>query len=306
MAKTTADTIREITRHHLTKGNGMLMGQCVTAVGWIAGTVPDCQGIVELPTTDVAGAAFAVGAALAGRRPIFVVRYQGFMWLNASSLVNYAAKSKEVWGVPAPVFIRAIGMEGGGTGHTASSCLHSIFMHTPGMPVAAPVTPGEYQSVWDWYLRHDDPVYVSEHRRTFTFDREIEDTFHDSPQITLFAISAARLNVIEALKILTERGVFCDVVNIVWLKPFEPGAKALNSLKAAGLGLVIDSDYEITGASRSLAYELMHATGARVHALGLEDRVCGAAVRCENITPSARLIVERVLFLVANAKASNV
>ena len=72
MGKTTAETINEVTRNHLTHGNGLLLGQCVTAVGWIGGTVPDCEGIVELPMTDVAGPGFAVGCALMGRRPIFV------------------------------------------------------------------------------------------------------------------------------------------------------------------------------------------------------------------------------------------
>ena len=55
MGRTTAETINEITRNHLTHGDGLLLGQCVTAVGWIGGTVPDCEGIVELPMTDVAG-----------------------------------------------------------------------------------------------------------------------------------------------------------------------------------------------------------------------------------------------------------
>ena len=60
----------------------------------------------------------------------------------------------------------------------------------------------------------------------------------------------------------------------------------------------MDSDYEISGASRSLAYELMHKTGARVHALGLEDRVCGVAPHLENITPSAEKIAAVVKKLV--------
>ena len=114
MGRTTAETIKEITRNHLINGNGLLFGQCVTAVGWVGGTIPDCEGIVEIPMTDIAGPGFAVGAALIGRRPIFVVRYQGFMWYNASSFVNYAAKSKEVWGKPCPIFIRSIAMEGNG------------------------------------------------------------------------------------------------------------------------------------------------------------------------------------------------
>ena len=61
--------------------------------------------------------------------------------------------------------------------------------------------------------------------------------------------------------------------HIVWLKPFQPTEEMISSLKKTKLGLVIDSDFEITGASRSIAYELMHQAGVPVHALGLEDRV---------------------------------
>ena len=38
---TLAETIREISRKHLEENNGLLLGQCVSAVGWINGTVPD-------------------------------------------------------------------------------------------------------------------------------------------------------------------------------------------------------------------------------------------------------------------------
>jgi len=72
----------------------------------------------------------------------------------------------------------------------------------------------------------------------------------------------------------------------------------LESLKRTKVGIVIDSDFEITGASRSISYELMHLTGASVHALGLEDRVCGAAPNLENITPSPQKITATIQTLV--------
>ena len=216
------------------------------------------------------------------------------MWYNVSSLVNYAAKSKQVWGVPVPIFIRSIGMEGKGIGHTASSCNHSIFMHSPGLPVAAPITPKEYQSVWDHFITHDDPIYVSEHRRSFTLTEEMEDIVQDDADVTVIAISAGRLNVMEAEKNLREKGTKCNIFNLLWLKPFKPSPNMLESLKKTKLGLIIDSDFEITGASRSIAYELMHATGVPVHALGLEDRVCGVAPSLENITPISEKIVDTI------------
>lgn len=298
MALTTADVIKEVTRKHLDEDNGLLLGQCVTAVGWIGGTVPDCENIVEIPMTDVAGPAFAVGAALKGRRPIFVVRYQGFMWYNASSLVNYAAKSKQVWGVSCPIFIRSIGMEGNGIGHTASSSLHSIFMHSPGMPVVAPMTPNEYRSIWQWYMDNDDPIYVSEHRRSFVLTDEMEDRVVEKAKITILAISAARLNALEAVEILSDLGIECNLIHQVWLKPFEPSRDLINSLKETKLGLVIDSGYQMVGASESFAYKLMHESKIPVFAYGIADKVCGVSKETENITPDAKSIVNKVLSLI--------
>ncbi len=297
MEYTVAETIKENTRKHLEENNGMLFGQCVSAVGWIGGTVPDCKNIVEIPMTDVAGPAFAVGAALMGKRPIFVVRYQGFMWYNSSSLVNYAAKSKDIWNQPCPVFIRAIGMEGGGVGHTASSSIHSIFMHMPGMPVAAPMTPKEWQDVWDYFMSHDDPIYCSEHRRSFTNKNEMpnEITAPDDADVTIVAISAARLNALEAVEELRKSGLRVNLFHQLWLKPFEPAPEMVRCLKNSKIGVVIDSDFEIAGASRSLAYELTHLAQKPVLALGIEDRSCGAAPRVENITPKKDKIVEFVM-----------
>ena len=122
MAKTVAETIRDLSKKILDKNKGIVIGQCLSAVGWVQNTVPaQKKGIVELPMTDVAGAGFAVGASLAGIRPIFILRFQSFLWLNASPIVNHAAKSKEIFGYGAPVFIRAIASEG-----SSSGPLHTI------------------------------------------------------------------------------------------------------------------------------------------------------------------------------------
>lgn len=296
MARTLSETIKLATRAHLKERNGLLLGQCVTAVGWIGGTVPEmteAEGIVELSMADVAGGGIAVGAALTGRRPIYVIRYQGFMWYNAPSIVNYAAKSKEMWGVPCPVFVRSLAMEGA-IGPVASASQHSMVMRMPGIPVVAPMTPGEWTEAWDHFMAHDDPMYVSEHRRSFAVDYEMQPTVTAKPRITVIAISAGRLNGAEAVKTLAAEGIECDLFHLVWLRPLKVPQGALESLKKSGLGLVIDSDMEVCGASRSVAYEMMLATQVPVHALGIEDRTGGFAPHLDNPTPTADKIHKRI------------
>ena len=67
MGKTLRDTIKDLIRVHLIKNKGLVMGQCLTAVGWVGGTLPELyekNGMIELSMADVAGGGIAVGAAL--------------------------------------------------------------------------------------------------------------------------------------------------------------------------------------------------------------------------------------------------
>ena len=125
-------------------------------------------------------------------------------------------------------------------------------------------------------------------------DYEMGPVLDPGARITLFAISAARLNAAIAVKRLAEEGIPCDLIHLFWLKPFEVTQAMLDSLKKTRHGLVIDSDFEIAGASRSIAYDLMHASGVPVHAMGLENRTAGFAPHLDNPTPPVEKIVQRV------------
>jgi len=164
------------------------------------------------------------------------------------------------------------------------------------------MTPGEWLKGWDYFMSHDDPVYVSEHRKSFGIDYEMPDLIRPDSRVTLIAISAARLGAREAVKRLEEQGIACDLFHLLWLKPFVPAPEILESLRRTGMGVVLDDDFEIAGPSRSIAYDLMHATGATVRALGLEDRTCGTAPHLENLAPPPARIVRAVEAMVSAVK----
>jgi pyruvate/2-oxoglutarate/acetoin dehydrogenase E1 component len=296
MAATVRDTIKEITRKHLTEGKGKCYGQCLTAVGWVGGTLPELyeeDGMVELSMADVAGGSIVTGAALSGERSIYVVRYQGFQWYNAVSVVNYAAKSKEIWNRPCPVFVRSIAMEGG-IGPVAGSSHHSLVHRMPGIKVLAPMTPGEYQLAYDLYMAGDDPYYVSEHRKSYDNTEEFQDVINDEADFTIFPISITRFEMKKLLELAEQEGIKLNIIHQLWLKPFyimDNWVPALTNSKYGGL--VTDDDY-VEGVASSIANQLSVATGKVVRTLGLEPRTAGFYPSVDNLPPTAEQIIEKL------------
>lgn len=293
---TVAETIREISREHIIKNKGLIFGQCLTAVGWIGGTIPELsEGLVECPMDDTFWVGLAAGASIGDEiRAIAVVRYQGFQWFNAVFFVNYAAKSKELWGIPCPMLMRSIAMDGG-IGPVAGGSHHSMFMRMPGLFVYAPMTPNEWKSGWEFFMAHDDPMYVSEHRKSFPINYEMEDVIRPNADITLLPISSTRLNANDAAEKIAKEGITCNIVHQVWLKPFEVTEKILDSLACSRYGgIVIDGDFE-NGAVKCLAFDIMQKIDKKIAVLGLEDRTAGFAPHLDNLPPTSLKIRNKII-----------
>ena len=297
MAKTVRETIKSITRQHLEVEKSLCFGQCLTAVGWVGGTLPEMyedEGMVEVTTADVANGGFVVGAGLQGVRPIYVVRYQGFQWYNSPMIVNYASKSKEIWNRPCPIFIRSIAMEGG-MGPVAGSSHHSLYQRMPGTKIISPMTPKEYEFAYQMFMDHDDVYYISEHRRSYDNTEELKDIYEDEPDVILFPIGITRFDALEAHKMLKDIGINASIHNLLWIKPFSAngGSWEYHLKKSKHGGLVLDDDYE-QGVASSIAHRMMIKTDKKVHTLGLEHRTAGFHKDSDNLPPSPKQIVDKV------------
>jgi len=304
MEKTVRETIKDLVRDHLLKKNSLCFGQCLTAVGWVGGTLPELyeeDGMVEVTTADVANGGFVVGAALKGIRPIYVVRYQGFQWYNAPIIINYACKSKEIWGIPCPIFVRSIAMEGA-IGPVAGSSHHSLFHRMPGNKVISPMTPNEYKLAYSEFMKDDDVYYVSEHRRSYDNHSELKNVIENSADFTLFPISITRFDAEKARIILKDQGYKINIIHQLWIKPFifkEEWKDALKNSKYGGM--VLDDDYE-EGVASSIAHAMMIQSYKKVYTMGLEHRTAGFHPDVDNLPPSPEKIAEKVKSIIESKK----
>jgi pyruvate/2-oxoglutarate/acetoin dehydrogenase E1 component len=296
MAKTLRETIKNIVRFHLKKRNGIVLGQCLTAVGWVGGTLPELyekDGMIELSMADVAGGGIAVGAALMKKRPIYVIRYQGFNWYNAPMIANYACKSKEIWKVPCPMLIRGIAMEGG-IGPVAGSSHHSIYFRMPGITIFSPMSPGEYKYLYEYFLKNDDVIYVSEHRKSFDNSLELTDKLDGKCDIIIFAISITRFEAKKVKEMFKKKNINVGIANIFWIKPFKIKNLWIKKLKESKYGgLVIDDDYD-SGVAKSIANDLTLRTGKKIFTLGLKNKSAGASKKTDNLPPNSKEIYRKI------------
>lgn len=278
-----ADAIRTAMQRHLDSGN-VVLGQNVSE--GLGDTIPTPHdNLLTLPTSDSSNAGVAVGFALAGRRPVFVVRFQPLLKFALPAL-EYAAKSKALWGIPCPIFIRAAALEGG-IGPVCSGAVHGLGMRCPGLKVVAPMTSEEWSRCWQEFLDGDDPVLCSEQRSSW--GNQPEDNMppltypNGAAAVSVFAIGSARHSLLEA-----SRKYPMNAYGIWRLKPLGPLPPLPRKV------LVVDCEPAICGTAEHVAMEVHRRTGARVEVLGLEDRVAGFSPESDVLTSSADAIIEAV------------
>lgn len=123
------------------------------------------ERILDTPISEIGIAGVAIGAAMAGMRPIADVQYGDFLFCMMDQLANQAAKMTYMSAgtVKVPMVMRApVGATGRGSQHAQS--LEAFFTHIPGLKVLAPSTAYDAKGLLKSAVRDDNPVLIFEHK----------------------------------------------------------------------------------------------------------------------------------------------
>jgi 2-oxoisovalerate dehydrogenase E1 component len=119
--------------------------------------------IINSPIAENAIFGIAVGAALAGQRPIAEVQFNDFAATGFNQLVNNAAKQRYRWGASVPMVVR---MPWGGLRHAGpyhSQNTEAWFYRTPGLKIVVPSSPEDARALMASAVADPDPVLYFEH-----------------------------------------------------------------------------------------------------------------------------------------------
>lgn len=292
MEKTLRDKIRDLTLKHIQKYNSLIFGQNLLDVGYVDNTLPKTKkNIVELPMSDITDGGIVTGSALMKRKPIYIIRYQGYNWLNCIFIMNYACKSKELWNRSCEMIIRGIANEGS-IGPVAGSSHISMLYRMPGIKILAPFTIKEYEKAYNMFEKDNSVYYFSEHRKSFGLSKEIKDHLPENPDIIIILISVTRL---EKEKVLIEnKNKRIAIINLFEIKPLKFSRKINTYIKKSKCKILIcDNDYE-DGLISILSHKINKKFKKEIYGLGLNNHSAGHHPKFDNLPPDSIKITKKI------------
>jgi pyruvate dehydrogenase E1 component beta subunit len=148
--------------------------------------------VIDTPVSESATTGAAIGASLAGMKPIVVHPRMDFMLYAMDAIVNQAAKWSHMFGGQAHpgVTIRSIINRGGEQGAQHSQALHAWFAHVPGLRVVMPSTVADARDLLIASVLCKDPVIYIDDRWLYEQEADLLpivelDLKDQKPQISL-------------------------------------------------------------------------------------------------------------------------
>jgi acetoin:2,6-dichlorophenolindophenol oxidoreductase subunit beta len=234
--------------------------------GSTRGLVDDfgAERVFGTPLSEDAMTGVAIGAAMAGMRPIHVHIRMDFLMLCMNQLINIAAKSRYMYDgqVSVPIVVRSMIGKSWGQGAQHSQGLHAMFMHVPGLKVVAPSNAFDAKGCLIHAIRDDNPVIFVEHRLlyftdTFVPEEPFEVSFGNArvctkgDDITIVGISNMLVECLRAHEMLADVGIQAEVIDPISLVPLDVDTIARSARRTNRL-LVVDNGWTNCGASAEI------------------------------------------------------
>jgi len=221
------------------------------------------------PISETAEIGMAVGAALAGYRPVVELYMAEFMLVAMDQVVNEAPRFRYMSGgqVSVPLVLKAgYGFTAGWAGqHTGT--IYGMFMGVPGLKVAVPSTAADAKGLMATAIRDDNPVVYFHHYLLTLEHGEVPDGEYLVPfgeatvrreggDVTIVATGWTVDRALEAAQRLAVDGIEAEVIDPRTLAPLDTQT-ILESVDRTGHLVVVDQATRHASAASVIAAEVV-------------------------------------------------
>ena len=269
---TYADALREALREEMLRDpRVVLMGE---EIGVFEGVYKVTRGLLkefgpgrvrDTPISEAAIAGAAVGAALAGLRPVAEIMYMDFVTICLDQIATNAAKMRFMSGgkLKVPFVLRTQYSLGRMHGAQHSQFYPSIFFQVPGLKIVLPSTPHDAKGLLKASIRENNPVIFIESGALYRTKGPVPeeeyllplgqcDIKRNGDDLTIVAVSRVVSEALAAAAKLEEQGITTEVIDPRTIQPLDSNT-IVESVKKTGRLIIASDDVRSGGIGSEIA-----------------------------------------------------
>ena len=213
--------------------------------------------IWDTPISEQAILGVAMGAAMAGFRPVAEIMFSDFFACCWDYLANEIPKMRYMTGgqVTVPLVVRTANGGGLGFGAQHSQSVENWTLTIPGLKIAAPSNPADVVGMMASAIRSDDPVVFFEHKGLFASkgapvpeDHVVElgkaAVAREGSDVTVVALAATVPMALSAADQLAAEGISAEVIDLRCLIPLDMQTILRSVEKTSRLVIVEENPYQ--------------------------------------------------------------
>ncbi|MFN2165167.1 MAG: alpha-ketoacid dehydrogenase subunit beta [Anaerolineae bacterium] len=220
----------------------------------------------DTPIAEGVIAGAAIGAAMAGLRPVAELMTINFAFLAMDMIVNHAAKMHYMFNgqIMVPAVFRTVGGGGRQLGATHSQTPDVVFAHFPGLKVVSPGTPADAKGLLKAAIRDEDPVFFIEHATLYQWRGEVpddddflvpigvSDVKREGQDVTIVSYSKMLQTSLQAADRLAKEGIQAEVIDLRTLRPLDTRSIVASVQKTNRL-VVVEEGWRAYGVGAEIA-----------------------------------------------------
>ncbi|MEP2802482.1 MAG: pyruvate dehydrogenase complex E1 component subunit beta [Alphaproteobacteria bacterium] len=293
----------------------IILGEEVGRYGGAYGVTKDLikqfgeERVIDTPISEAAIVGAAVGAAMAGLRPVAELMYVDFIGMTMDQLANQAAKIRYMFGgqIGVPMLLRTQGGTGRSAGAQHSQSLEAYALHTPGLRLAMPATVSDAYHLLRQSLRQPDPVVFIEHKGLYTMKGELDLEHPDADwgqanivrqgdDLVIVSYSRQLHYALAAAEELSKSGLEACVIDMRTLNPLDFEAVRPH-VERAGKAMVVTESVMTAGVAAELAARITeecfdYLEDPVVRVAGEDIPISVSPLLEKNSVPTPELIVD--------------
>jgi pyruvate dehydrogenase E1 component beta subunit len=203
------------------------------------------------PISEQAIIGAAIGAAIAGMRPVAEIMLMNFTTVAMDMITNHAAKLRYMSGgqTHVPLTIRTMTGVGFATGGQHSDMLEAWFAHTAGLKVVAPSSPAEAAGLLTSCIFDDDPCIFIENLPTYWIAGDAPvpgariplgqaNVLREGSDVTVIGYARPIADIMAVAKALEKENISVEVIDLRTISPWDRKT-VLESAAKTGRAVVV-------------------------------------------------------------------